>query len=88
MPSCCAPIMYPTHSRISGQCCTRPALDPADPEQLLLTPSFSYNMFFPSFGSSCIRLLVGSIVWVPVAPHCPAHTASVGYSRVQGQVVS
>lgn len=48
MPSCCVPIMYHPHSRLSGWRCTRLALDPADPEQLLLTPT-SLIMCFPFF---------------------------------------
>lgn len=49
---------------------------------------FSYNVLFPSFGSTCIRLLMGSILQVPMAPHCPAHIDSVEYGRVESQVIS
>lgn len=52
--SCCS-IVYPAHSRLSGWCHTRPALDPADPEQPPANSRFPYKVLFPSFRSSSIR---------------------------------
>ena len=47
--------MYPAHSRLPGWCCTRPVLDPADPEQPPANSQFPYKVLLPSPACSSIR---------------------------------